>query len=130
VALLFYSALGVAAAGLATVSFVWTPVLLVNWGGWFALSGILVGCAHFLMIETFRYGKAALVAPFRYSGVICAALMGYLVWGDIPDLWTVTGAGIVVAAEFYILHRERAKRATSDDPTKVVIGSTISIFAA
>jgi hypothetical protein len=49
------------------------------------------------MIETFRYGEAALVAPFRYSAV---ALLGYLVWGDITDLWTVTGVGIVVAAEF------------------------------
>jgi S-adenosylmethionine uptake transporter len=99
VALLFYSSLGIAAAGLATVPFVWTPVPLADWG-WFALSGILVSCAHFLMIETFRYSEAALVAPFRYSAVIWSALLGYLVWGDITDLWTVTGVGIAVAAEF------------------------------
>lgn len=110
VALLFYTSLGVTLAGLATIPFVWTPVLLVDWG-WFALSGILIGCAHFLMIETFRYGEAALVAPFKYSGVIWAALLGYLIWGDIPDPGIITGVGIVVVAGFYILHRERVRRA-------------------
>jgi drug/metabolite transporter (DMT)-like permease len=63
------------------------------------------------MIETFRYGEAALVAPFKYSGVIWAALLGYLIWGDIPDPGIITGVGIVVVAGFYILHRERVRRA-------------------
>jgi len=67
----------------------------------------LIGCAHFLMIETFRYGEAALVAPFKYSGVIWAGLLGYLIWGDIPDLATIAGVSITVVAGFYILHRER-----------------------
>jgi len=59
------------------------------------------------MIETFRYGEAALVAPFKYSGVIWAGLLGYLIWGDIPDLATIAGVSITVVAGFYILHRER-----------------------
>jgi drug/metabolite transporter (DMT)-like permease len=106
VALLFYTSVGVTLAGLATIPFIWTPVPLVDWG-WFALSGSLIGCAHFLMIETFRYGEAALVAPFKYSGVIWAGLLGYLIWGDIPDLETIAGVSITVVAGFYILHRER-----------------------
>ena len=110
VALLFYTSIGVTLAGLATIPFVWIPVPLVDWG-WFALSGILIGCAHFLMIETYRYGEATLVAPFKYSGVIWAAMLGYLIWGDIPDPGTIAGVGIVVVAGFYILHRERVRRA-------------------
>ena len=78
VAILFSTTLGVILASLVTIPFVWVPVPLVDWG-WFALSGFLVGFAHFLMIETFRYGEATLVAPFKYSGVIWAGLLGYLI---------------------------------------------------
>ena len=73
-------------------------------------NGLLIGSAHFVMIETFRYGEAALVAPFKYSGVIWAAIFGYLIWGDIPDLPTVMGVTIVIIAGIYILHRERLQR--------------------
>lgn len=111
VSLLFYTSLAVTLAGLATTPFVWTPVPLADWG-WFALSGLLVGGAHFLMIETFRFGEAALVAPFRYSGVIWAALIGYFVWGDIPDWGTIMGIGIVVISGIYILHRQRVRKGT------------------
>lgn len=106
VAMLFYTTSGVILASLATIPFNWTPVPLVDWG-WFALSGLLVGSAHFLMIETFRYGEATLVAPFKYSGVIWAGLLGYLIWGDIPDTATISGISMVVIAVVYILHREQ-----------------------
>jgi len=109
VALLFYTSVGVTLAGLATLPFAWTPVPAFDWG-LFALSGFLIGCAQFLMIETFRLGEAALVAPFKYSGVIWAAALGFLVWGDIPDLGTVFGVSVVILSGLYILHRERLRR--------------------
>ena len=111
VALLFYTSVGVTLAGLATVPFEWTPVPAFDWG-LFALSGFLIGSAHFLMIETFRLGEAALVAPFKYSGFIWAALISFLVWGDIPDLGTVFGVSVVIISGLYILHRERVRRQT------------------
>jgi len=110
VAILFYTTLGVILASLVTIPFIWVPVPLLDWG-WFALSGFLVGFAHFLMIETFRYGEATLVAPFKYSGVIWAGLLGYLIWGDIPDFTTIVGVSILVLSGIYILHRERLRRA-------------------
>jgi len=91
------------------VPFAWTPVPVADWG-LFALSGLLIGSAHFLMIETFRFGEAALVAPFKYSGVIWAALLGFIVWGDVPDAGTIFGVGIVIVSGLYILHRERVRR--------------------
>ena len=106
VGLLFYTSLGVVLAGITVSPFVWQPVPLADWG-WFAVNGFLIGTAHFLMIETFRYGEAALVAPFKYSGVIWAAIFGYFIWGDIPELRTVIGSTVVVIAGIYILHRER-----------------------
>ena len=108
VSLLFYTTVGVTLAGLATVPFQWTPVLAIDWG-LFALCGFLIGSAQFLMIETFRLGEAALVAPFKYSGVIWAAVLGFLVWGDIPNLDTAAGAGVVIISGLYILHRERVR---------------------
>ena len=116
VAMLFYTTLGVILASLATIPFIWTPVPLVDWG-WFALSGLLVGCANFFMIETFRYGEATLVAPFKYSGVIWAGLLGYFIWGDIPDFATIAGVSLVVVAGVYILHRERLNGGKEYDPT-------------
>ncbi len=111
VSLLFYTSVGVTLAGLATVPFEWTPVPVSDWG-LFALSGFLIGSAHFLMIETFRLGEAALVAPFKYSGVVWAALISFVVWGDVPDLNTITGVSIVILSGLYILHRERVHRQT------------------
>ena len=109
VAILFYTTLGVILASLVTIPFIWVSVSLADWG-WFALSGLLVGFAHFLMIETFRYGEATLVAPFKYSGVIWAGLLGYLIWGDIPDFITIVGVSILVLSGTYILHREQIRR--------------------
>ena len=110
VALLFYTSVGVTATGLATLPFTWTSVPVFDWL-FFCLSGLLIGSAHFLMIETFRYGEAALVAPFKYSGVIWAGILGYLIWGDIPEPSTIIGIGTVILAGFYILNRERNKNA-------------------
>ena len=108
VALLFYTSLGVVLASMVISPFVWQPVPFADWG-WFAVNGFLIGSAHFLMIETFRYGEAALVAPFKYSGAVWAAIFGYFIWGDIPDLGTVMGVTVVVVAGIYILHRERVR---------------------
>ena len=108
VALLFYTSIGVTATGLASLPFTWTSVPVFDWL-LFSLSGLLIGSAHFLMIETFRYGEAALVAPFKYSGIVWAGILGYLIWGHIPEICTIVGSGIVIVAGFYILNREGFK---------------------
>ena len=109
VALLFYTSIGVTTVGLVTLPFTWTSVSAFDWL-FFGLSGLLIGGAHFFMIETFRYGEVALVAPFKYSGVIWAGALGYFIWGYIPNPSTIAGIGIVIIAGFYILHCERMKR--------------------
>ena len=71
-----------------------------------ALSGFLVGSAHFLLIESFRLAEAALVAPFKYFNMVWAVLFGFVIWGQAPDTWTVAGAGFVIASVLYIMRRE------------------------
>lgn len=95
----------VALAGLATLPFGWrvpTPFDL----GLMALSGIVLGAAHYLIIESLRLAQAALVVPFKYSSLLWAVGLGLLVWGHVPDAGMVLGAALVVASGLYILHRE------------------------
>lgn len=98
-------------AGLATAPFTsWVPLRGAD--AWlFAASGALIAIAHTLMIEAFRRGEAALVAPFKYSSLLWGTLIGFLMFGDLPDRWTIAGAVVIVAAGLYVLHREtRLKR--------------------
>jgi drug/metabolite transporter (DMT)-like permease len=109
-ALLFYSTVGVALGGLLSLPVVdWQPVSGRDWG-FLVLNGLLIGGAHYLMIETFRYAEAALASPFKYTTVIWATLLGYLMFGDVPEATTFIGGGVVVASGIFILHRERQQR--------------------
>lgn len=108
-AILSWSALGLIIGSAPIAFFDWvTPgfhdFLLM------ALSGLLVGAAHFLMIESYRLAQAAIVAPFKYFAILWGVLLGYLIWGDLPDAWIVTGAALVIGSGIYILHRETARR--------------------
>jgi len=81
---------------------------------WLAVGGFLNITAHFLMISALRLADAALVAPFRYTALVWATLLGFAVWGHVPDHWTFVGAAIVVASGIYLLMREhRAVRSAS-----------------
>jgi drug/metabolite transporter (DMT)-like permease len=53
------------------------------------------------------------IAPFRYAVILFAIALGYLVWGDIPDIFTITGTVIVVATGLYTIHRERLRSSGS-----------------
>jgi drug/metabolite transporter (DMT)-like permease len=77
----------------------------------FALAAAFQGVAHFLMIEAFRFAEAKVVAPFKYATILWAMVIGFVFWGDVPDLWIITGGSIVVASGLYILHRQRLMRA-------------------
>lgn len=78
---------------------------------WMAAMGALGCIGHFTLIRAFTLANAAVAAPFTYTALIWATLFGYLTFGDLPDLWTVVGAAVIVAAGLYILYRERAKKA-------------------
>ena len=74
---------------------------------WLLLSGMLIGIGHYLQIEAFRHAEAGTVVPFRYTALLWAMLMGWLVFGDVPDASMLSGASLVVASGMFILYRER-----------------------
>jgi drug/metabolite transporter (DMT)-like permease len=58
------------------------------------------------MIDAYRYAEAKVLAPLRYTAIIWSVILGYLLWGDLPDGWTVAGTAVVIVSGLYILRRE------------------------
>lgn len=54
--------------------------------------------AQYLATEAYRHAPAAIVAPFTYSGLLWAILLGYLIWGEVPDYLGFLGALLIVIA--------------------------------
>lgn len=106
ISILFWSGAMVALAALFTFPFGWEPVGL-DGGMWFLAAGLSNAAAQFLVIEAFRHGTAALVAPFRYSALLWAMLIGFTVWGEVPDVWMAGGAVVLVCAGLYMLRGPR-----------------------
>ena len=94
-------------AGLASLGTPWQPVsqdmsLLIIAAGLFVVGG------YFFSVQVMRVGDVSFVAPFRYTGLIWALVLGWLVFGDWPKPLTLIGAGIIVATGLFTLYRERA----------------------
>jgi drug/metabolite transporter (DMT)-like permease len=101
-------------AGLVTMC---GAVLIVPMGGWSPVSaqslGLLAAAAvlllvgyHFI-ISSMRTGDISFIAPFRYTALLWAIVLGFAVFGDIPDGPMIVGAVIVVGSGLYALYRER-----------------------
>jgi len=93
----------------ALVPFVWvTP----SWHD--SLFGVLIGVAstagQWIVVLAFRYADASVLAPFSYSQLLWVSLLGFVIFGEVPDVWTVTGAVFIVASGLYTAHRERIRR--------------------
>jgi drug/metabolite transporter (DMT)-like permease len=104
-AIMLVSTSVVTIAGLFTIPAGWMPLEIADVGMYVA-SALLIALAQSLMIESFRLGEVALVAPFKYTSLVWAVLLGVLVWGDVPDAWTWIGSTLVVGSGLYIWHRE------------------------
>lgn len=92
--------------GLVTLSGTWQPVsaltlLKLTGSAFFLLT------AYFCSIQAMRFGDVSFTSPFRYTALIWAGLLGYIAFGDIPDLAMIIGSVIVVGSGLFTLYRER-----------------------
>ena len=91
--------------------FVWqTPA----WGLEMALLisiALMAAVAETMIIKSLEMAEAVVLAPVHYSLLIWGTMYGWLVFGELPDSWTWTGAAIIVATGIYTLHRERLVKA-------------------
>ncbi|MGB7204484.1 MAG: DMT family transporter, partial [Anderseniella sp.] len=92
-----------------------TPLGLANWQTpdittfvVMLMMGLSGGLAHHLLIKAHTIAPAPTLAPFIYTQMIWMMLLGFLVFGDVPDLFTIVGASIVVASGLYVYYRERS----------------------
>ena len=76
--------------------------------GWLImiLLGVTSNLGHFSMIKAYEHAPAPTVVPFTYANLLWMTLFGYILFSDLPDLWTITGAFIVAGSGLYIFHRE------------------------
>jgi drug/metabolite transporter (DMT)-like permease len=111
--ILFYFTLLNIAAGGIFMPFLWVTPTLPD-AAMLVTIGFTGGFAAFCMFEAFRFAPIAVVAPFEYSSLIWATLYGYLIWGDVPGSALLAGAGVIVASNLYIVHREARQPSKHD----------------
>jgi drug/metabolite transporter (DMT)-like permease len=75
--------------------------------------GVYGALGHYMIIHAFKRATAIALAPYPYLQIVWMVASGYLVFGDLPDAWTVAGAAIIVASGLYIVHREHRLRLAS-----------------
>ena len=71
------------------------------------MAGLLGGIGQILLTSSYRFADASLVAPFDYTSMILALLIGYFIFDEVPTGTMLVGAGIVIAAGVLIIWRER-----------------------
>jgi len=99
-------------------SVVLAPFALAAWEspqGWFewlllCLMGVFGGTGHYLLAMAHRYAPASTLAPFQYQQILTMALVGYLVFGSVPDAAVWIGVATVIFSEMYLFSRERRAR--------------------
>lgn len=87
----------------------WQPVSLESLFH-LLLASVLVLVGYHSVITAMRTGEISFVAPFRYTSLICSALLGLVFFGEVPDLWTVVGAAVVIGSGLYAFYRESKRR--------------------
>jgi drug/metabolite transporter (DMT)-like permease len=89
--------------------FIWqTPVSV--WDALvFAALGFFGGFGHYFLVRAFELAPAPVVAPLNYGQLIGATLLGIIVFGQLPDLWTWLGAAIIAGSGLFMLWGERGK---------------------
>lgn len=95
--------------------------LVAPMGGWrpmpadvlvrLALSSALLLVGYQTIVNAMRHGEISFIAPFRYTSLLWAIAIGFLFFGDLPDLWMTVGVVIIVASGLYTFYRENLRRA-------------------
>jgi drug/metabolite transporter (DMT)-like permease len=107
---LFYSNIVGAVALLPVLPFVWTmptdPLVIAL----MVAAGALGSLGHYFLIAAHRLAPASVLSPFIYTQIVLVIVLGYLVFADVPQRWTIAGSAIVIASGLYLVHRERRQK--------------------
>jgi drug/metabolite transporter (DMT)-like permease len=95
--------------------FYWIEPTVEAWR-WLGLLSVTGAVGHMLLIKALECAPASTLQPFNFTLLVWATVMGYLVFGNLPDLWTVVGGAVVVASGLYTLYRERVRKVAEAPP--------------
>jgi drug/metabolite transporter (DMT)-like permease len=105
---LFYTAVAGAIVASAAVPFAWQTPDLAGWGLMLA-TGALSATGHYCIINAFMRAPASVLAPFSFTQLIWATLLGYVIFGDLPDGATLLGALVIIGSGLYVFYRESVR---------------------
>ena len=93
-------------AGLVMTVQGWTPM---PWRdlGWLALASLLLSTGYYALIAAMRHGEMTVIAPFRYVGLLWAVLIGYVVWGTLPNAMGWCGIALLIGAGLHMIWQQR-----------------------
>ena len=81
-----------------------------------AAASVFLSIGYFLLTIAMRAGEMSVIAPFRYAGLLYALLLGFVVWGDVPNAIAWSGIALLVGAGLYVLHSERSRARAELEP--------------
>ena len=93
----------------------WQPVSLRQLG-LLALAAALLAGGYFFIVNCMRHGEMTVVAPFRYTGLLVALLLGWAVWGELPNALAWGGIALLLASGLYLLFEGRSRRTRQPAP--------------
>ena len=84
----------------------WQPWQSVTWAQWglMAAAAVFLSIGYFLLIKATRMADMTVIAPFRYMGLLTAVVMGFVVWGDVPNALAWVGMALLVGASLTMIH--------------------------
>ena len=88
------------------VPFFWTRPEATDWF-WLTAAGLTGTLAHVCIVAALHLAPASMLQPFNYTMLVWATVLGFLVFDNLPDLWTTIGAMVIVCSGLYAWHRER-----------------------
>ena len=103
--LVFSLQVGMGLVSTVMLPWVWEPMsmrMMIE----MVFMALIALAAHYLFTSAFARAEVSVLAPFEYTALLWAVLIGYLAWGDFPDERTWIGATIIIAAGLYVIHRE------------------------
>ncbi len=95
-----------AAAGAASLTQPYAPIT-TPLAGCIIASAVFVSVGYFASIQAMRTGDVSFIAPFRYTGLVAAMIVGFALFDEVPRGFTLLGAGIVMATGLFTFYRER-----------------------
>jgi len=103
--ILFYYHVGGTLVFAGPACWMWVTPAGIEWLMLFMI-GVMTTIGMIGFVRGFAVGEANAVGPIEYARLIYAALLGYYIFGEVPDLWTLAGALLIVASTLYIARAE------------------------